>query len=219
MMSWRVILILAVILSSVLVTLGWCIILIIPAILGWALILSWLLDGAMWVRRKLHTAEEELDGLDQPEESGNQVNVTFVTADGVNEHVVPELVLSTPVSAGKLDFRNFMAPTLTDFDDMVQAAFTVLPKKYTHLCDAVMIQVKDFPDQETLEKVHSKNKFGVLGTFHKLVRSSRVCLAGADPTGWAGPSSPCLENGERLVAFSHCCRAFRGRGQKCRRLV
>lgn len=166
MMSWRVILILAVILSSVLVTLGWCIILIIPAILGWALILSWLLDGAMWVRRKLHTAEEELDGLDQPEESGNQVNVTCVTADGVNEHVVPELVLSTPVSAGKPDFRNFMAPTLTDFDDMVQAAFTVLPKKYTHLCDAVMIQVKDFPDQETLEKVHSKNKFGVLGTFH-----------------------------------------------------
>jgi len=49
---------------------------------------------------------------------------------------------------------------------MVQAAFTVLPKKYTHLCDAVMIQVKDFPDRETLEKVHSKNKFGVLGTFH-----------------------------------------------------
>jgi hypothetical protein len=48
MMSWRVILILAVILSSVLVTLGWCIILIIPVILGWALILSWLLDGAMW---------------------------------------------------------------------------------------------------------------------------------------------------------------------------
>ena len=65
-------------------------------------------------------AEEELDGLDQPEESGNQVNVTCVTADGVNEHVVPELVLSTPVSAGKPDFRNFMAPTLTDFDDMVQ---------------------------------------------------------------------------------------------------
>src|ERR1700731_278907 len=30
-----------------------------------------------------------------------------VTADGVNEHVVPELVLSTPVSAGKPDFRNF----------------------------------------------------------------------------------------------------------------
>ena len=55
----------------------------------------------LWVRRKLRTAEEELDGLDQPEESGNQVNVTFVTADGVNEHVVPELVLPTPVSAGK----------------------------------------------------------------------------------------------------------------------
>ena len=89
MISWGVILILAVILSWVLVTLGWCTILILPAILGWALILSWLLDGAMWVRRKLHTAEEELDGLDQPEESGNQV--TCVTADGVNEHVVPEL--------------------------------------------------------------------------------------------------------------------------------
>src|SRR3984893_6133964 len=99
MMAWRVILILAVILSSVLVTLGWCIILIIPAILGWALILSWLLDGAMWVRRKLRTAEEELDGLDQPEESGNQVNVTCVTADGGNQHVVPELVLSTTVRA------------------------------------------------------------------------------------------------------------------------
>ena len=64
------------------VTLGWCTILIIPAILGWALVLSWLLDGDMWVRRKLHTAEEELDGLDQPEESGNQVNVICATADG-----------------------------------------------------------------------------------------------------------------------------------------
>jgi hypothetical protein len=149
-MSWGVILILAVILSWVLVTEGWCIILIIPAILGWALILSWVLDGAMWARRRLRTAEEELDGLDQLEESGNQVDVTCVTDDGVNEHVVPELVLSTPVSAGKPDFRNFMAPTLTDFDDMVQAAFTVLPQKYTYLCDAVMIQVKDFPDQETL---------------------------------------------------------------------
>ena len=84
-MSWSVILIFAVILSWVLVTLGWCIILIIPAILGWALILSWLLDGAMWVRRKLHTAEEELDSLDQPEEPGNQVNVTCVTADGVSD--------------------------------------------------------------------------------------------------------------------------------------
>jgi predicted Zn-dependent protease with MMP-like domain len=120
----------------------------------------------MWVQRRLRTAEEELDGLDQPEESGNQVNVTCVTDDGVTGHVVPELVLSTAVSAGKPDFRNFMAPTLTDFDDMVRAAFTVLPKKYTHLCDAVMVQVKDFHDQETLEKVHSKNKFCVFGTFH-----------------------------------------------------
>jgi predicted Zn-dependent protease with MMP-like domain len=50
-----------------------------------------------------------------------------------------ELVLSSPLSAGKPDFRNFMAPPLTDFDDMVQAAFIVLPKKYTQLCDAVMI--------------------------------------------------------------------------------
>jgi hypothetical protein len=108
MMSWGVILISAVILSWVLVTLGWCIVLIVPAILGWALILSWLLDGPLWVQRRLRTEEEELDGLDQPEESGNQVNVTFVTDDGVNEHVVPELVLSTPVSAGKPDFRNFM---------------------------------------------------------------------------------------------------------------
>src|ERR1700704_3647550 len=109
-------------------------------------------DGAMWVRRRLRTEEEERDGLDQPEESGNQVNVTCVTDDGVNEHVVPELVLSTPVSAGKPDFRNFMAPTLTDFDDMVQVAFTVLPKKYTHLCDAVMIQVKDFLIGKRLKK-------------------------------------------------------------------
>jgi hypothetical protein len=87
----------------------------------------------MWVRRKLRTAEEELDGLDQPEESGNQVNVTFVTADGVNEHVVPELVLSTPVSAGKPDFRNFMAPTLTDFDDMVQGFHCFVQKIYSSL--------------------------------------------------------------------------------------
>jgi predicted Zn-dependent protease with MMP-like domain len=137
----------------------------------------------LWVRRKLRTAEEELDGLDQPEESGNQVNVTFVTADGVNEHVVPELVLPTPVSAGKPDFRNFMAPTLTDFDDMVQAAFTVLSKKYTHLCDAVMIQVKDFPDQETLEKVHSKNQIRCFGYIAPNLRQ-RIRLPDTCPIGF-----------------------------------
>ena len=175
MMSWRVIIILAVILSSVLVTLGWCIILIIPAILGWALILSWLLDGAMWVRRKLHTAEEELDGLINLKSEANQVNVTCVMADGVNGRY-----------AGNLSF---------------QAAFTVLPKKYTHLCDAVMIQVKDFPDQETLEKVHSKNKFGVLGTFHgrdqfKLENPStghlpnRISLSVSYPLFLGGTSGP-----------------------------
>ena len=129
-------------------------------------------------------AEEELDGLDQPEESGNQVNVTCVTDDGVNEHVVPELVLSTPVSAGKPDFRNFMAPTLTDFDDMVQAAFTVLPKKYTHLCDAVMIQVKDFPDQETLEKSIQKTNsvfwvhFTVAPNLRQRIRLPDTCPIG-----------------------------------------
>jgi hypothetical protein len=94
MISWGVILILAVMLSAVLATLGWCIILIIPAILGWALILSWLLDGAIWVRRKLRTAEEELDG--QPEESGNQVNVTCVTADGVNGMLCRNLSFPPP---------------------------------------------------------------------------------------------------------------------------
>jgi predicted Zn-dependent protease with MMP-like domain len=77
----------------------------------------------------------------------------------------PAMAPIAPVSLARA-MTSFRFSIMRDIVDLNCSSRPVLPKKYTHLCDAVMIQVKDLPDQETFEKVHSKNKFGVLGTFH-----------------------------------------------------
>jgi predicted Zn-dependent protease with MMP-like domain len=65
-------------------------------------------------------------------------------------------------SPGLCDAR---APTAADIDELAQAAYAGLPTAFRKLCDELVIQVVDFPDDETLEQMNAASEFDLLGLF------------------------------------------------------
>jgi predicted Zn-dependent protease with MMP-like domain len=57
------------------------------------------------------------------------------------------------------------APTLEDMDGLAKAAFARLPAKFRRLCEGLVIQVVDFPDDETLDDMGAQSEFDLLGLF------------------------------------------------------
>jgi predicted Zn-dependent protease with MMP-like domain len=57
------------------------------------------------------------------------------------------------------------APTLADIDALAEAAFGRLPASFRRLCEGVVIQVVDFPDDETLDEMGAETEFDLLGLF------------------------------------------------------
>ncbi|HTZ68787.1 MAG TPA: metallopeptidase family protein [Roseiarcus sp.] len=57
------------------------------------------------------------------------------------------------------------APTLEDIDALAQAAFDRLPASFRRLTEGLVIQVVDFPDDETLDDMHAETEFDLLGLF------------------------------------------------------
>ncbi len=49
------------------------------------------------------------------------------------------------------------APTSEDIDTLAEAAFARLPASFRRLCDGLVIQVVDFPDDETLDEMGSES--------------------------------------------------------------
>lgn len=69
------------------------------------------------------------------------------------------------------------APSLRDFESLAAAAFAALPKRFRHLCEGLVIRVDDFPDAETLARMHCKSEFDLLGLF----RGRGLVQRGATP--------------------------------------
>ena len=71
------------------------------------------------------------------------------------------------------------APSAADIDALAHAAFTHLPAHFRRLCEGLVIQVVDFPDEETLEEMEAESEFDLLGLFrgrglpHRYARSPR----------------------------------------------
>jgi predicted Zn-dependent protease with MMP-like domain len=65
-------------------------------------------------------------------------------------------------SPGLWDAR---APTATDIDEIAQAAYAGLPTAFRKLCEELVIQVVDFPDEETLKQMNSVSEFDLIGLF------------------------------------------------------
>lgn len=57
------------------------------------------------------------------------------------------------------------APTLAELEALADAAFATLPKRFTRLCEGLVIRVEDFPDDETLDDMQCETEFDLLGLF------------------------------------------------------
>jgi predicted Zn-dependent protease with MMP-like domain len=62
-------------------------------------------------------------------------------------------------------FGRLSAPTLEDIEALADAAFARLPATFRRLCDGLVIQVVDFPDDETLDEMGAESEFDLLGLF------------------------------------------------------
>ena len=60
---------------------------------------------------------------------------------------------------------NLRAPTLEAIEALAGAAFERLPAAFRRLCEGLVIQVVDFPDDETLDEMGAETEFDLLGLF------------------------------------------------------
>ena len=72
------------------------------------------------------------------------------------------------------------APTLADIEALADAAFARLPATFRRLCDGLVIQVVDFPDDETLDEMGLESEFDLLGLFRGRGLAHRPAV---EPTG------------------------------------
>ncbi len=57
------------------------------------------------------------------------------------------------------------APSLDDIDALAELAYAQLPASFRRLCQGLVIQVVDFPDDETLDEMNAQSEFDLLGLF------------------------------------------------------
>jgi predicted Zn-dependent protease with MMP-like domain len=57
------------------------------------------------------------------------------------------------------------APTLSDIEALADEAYAQLPARFRRLCEGLVIQVVDFPDDETLDEMEAETEFDLLGLF------------------------------------------------------
>lgn len=62
-------------------------------------------------------------------------------------------------------WSNRRAPSLGEFERLAAHAFSRLPDMFRRLCDGVVVQVADFPDDETLDEMGLDSPFDLLGLF------------------------------------------------------
>ena len=63
------------------------------------------------------------------------------------------------------DLASLRAPTGEDIDSLAKAAFDRLPTSFRRLTEGLVIQVVDFPDEETLDEMGAESEFDLLGLF------------------------------------------------------
>jgi len=63
------------------------------------------------------------------------------------------------------DWRGFKAPSLSEFEELAEAAYARLPTRFRKLCEHVIIRVEDFPTEDVLEEMNLESPFEILGLF------------------------------------------------------
>jgi predicted Zn-dependent protease with MMP-like domain len=63
------------------------------------------------------------------------------------------------------DWTALAAPSLADFDELAEAAYARLPENFRNLCEGLVIQVADFPEEDVLDQMNCETEFDLLGLF------------------------------------------------------
>jgi predicted Zn-dependent protease with MMP-like domain len=63
------------------------------------------------------------------------------------------------------DLSSLRAPTSEEIDSLARAAFERLPAAFRRLSEGLVIQVVDFPDDETMSEMRAESEFDLLGLF------------------------------------------------------
>ncbi len=63
------------------------------------------------------------------------------------------------------DWALRMAPSLEDFALLAHAAYDGLPAEFRNLCGELVLQIEDFPDEESLETLGCESPYDLLGLF------------------------------------------------------
>jgi len=72
------------------------------------------------------------------------------------------------------------APSSEDIDRLAERAFRALPARFRKLCEGLVIQVLEFPDDETLDEMGAESPFDLLGLFRGQGLAQRAAV---EPTG------------------------------------
>ena len=83
--------------------------------------------------------------------------------------------MNEPSANDPLAWRGIKAPSLGEIEVIAQAAFRRLPQRFRALCDGLVIQVDDFPEEEVLNELAAQKL-----TFD--FEMSRVLRANQDAT-------------------------------------
>lgn len=82
-----------------------------------------------------------------------------------------------------MEWGRVLAPSLAEFEALADAAFARLPAGFRTLCDGVILQIADFPDDETLKDMELDSPFDILGLFQGvgLAQGAAVAETGQFP--------------------------------------
>ena len=82
------------------------------------------------------------------------------------------------------DWAALQPPSLNDIERLAAASFAELPETFRQMCEGVVIQVEDFPDDEILDEMDCETEFDLLGLF----RGNGLAQSGAAPTTGQEPN-------------------------------
>ena len=76
-----------------------------------------------------------------------------------------------------------LAPSSAEIDAIAREAFKRLPAEFRRLCDALVIQIQEFADDDTLDAMGIDSPFDLFGLFHGrgLAHSPATPETGAEP--------------------------------------
>ncbi len=88
------------------------------------------------------------------------------------------------MSMSTRDWAALSSPSLVDVERVADAAYADLPDSFRKLCEGLVIQVEDFPDDEILDEMDCETEFDLLGLF----RGAGLAQSGATPASGQSPN-------------------------------